>query len=1089
MIAVIVALLILVFAMAGCGDRKPPKPKDTSIKVSEALDAVIGAANNTIGTIKSSSGDLGLGLTVGVKVDKFKLNNDKLGVNIGETSFDAKVKIGANLSKTANNIEGLAEVIVSDQTKFGIYTKDNVVYIQDGVTKATAQKIKVSGASDIQFNNYITQLPDILINALKGFDLTSIKDLVSGPVGSALESLFEVTKDADGSFKLRVVLIKEENRDGLAALMPLLSGLNLGAVQGILDDYLPIILGGNFQDFTDNNVTKTSTINLTVGIKNEKLTGLKISIDFNDLESTQGIAGKIDLEIGNLIVESRKAEIGMPSDLSSYQEGALTAELALDIPNNDKLKFSAKIEFSPNLSDDDMKVSVIAETLAGEEIANLKAAYTTVDTGKYAIVFDMGYLYEVAGLTPPAEGTVYKYEINIGEFLLNLIKNQRAFVFFDETEGGFFNGAKYYEFFQENGAAFTKEQFLAIIPEVQAYYADKFGGEADDYVVKFRNPDGTLAMDTDGSKFNPYTKVGTLGFNFEITAVVSLKAGHSGNSTYDRDYVELNFKNGPDGDKTVLVRTGEYVDFAPFAPKYTVPANSYFKCWKVGDVEYADLYAVNVTSSANVEFVTEAIGENVIVNYKRYDIANNKFVDYVTEIYAKAAVPSTGTLGDSRWPALPATTDGFTVSGGLPDVPEIPGMKGSWIVVSAKGHHYRNTYTAIQVMSDDITDYSADIGTSDDRKAVNVYPFYEIDDQYDWSKITDSELDYRFTRKTLNDGKITSIVEQGDPSKVGFQKGLVLDNLKELFGIIGTQTVDLDFVAKIAGGISPYLDGKELLAARIRNILSPINNIPTVAYPYVMPELKKSDGKDIDTAIDLFALESGDTLIDKQGVDSGWSSRHANTRDSAFQNRCYFAVVYATRARFIDKFSKLTDDEMTALKWSDSQKTSYNNATTPLAKAQTYVTNEEASYRAKVTAAEESIAEAVRVSEERSLQAIGGYLGQGAITGCNTVCDFLFGTAKNDPLQISLEFAAPEGDDGLNVSVIVKRKNAAADTYLAKISGQVFFSLASGIVPPTFTDDEKAGAIDVTTGSILGELAQIAAALSQGGAQGSGSAE
>lgn len=1093
MIAIIVALLVLVFAMVGCGPTPDPKPK--GIKVSEALGNVLGAANNTIGTIKSSSGDIGLGLTIGVKVDKFKMDNDDLNVHIGETSFDAKVKIGANLSKTANKIEGLAEVIVGEQTKFGIYTKENVVYIQDAITKATAQKLKVSGAADIEFNNYITQLPDILINALKGVDLTSIQDLVTGAVGDALESLFEVKKETDGSYNLRVILKKEGDRDGLAAIMPLLSDVNLG----VFEQYLPIILGGTFKDFTDNKVTKTSQINLSVGIKNDKLTGVKISIDLNDLETTQGVAGKIDLEIGNLIVESSaEADIGMPADLGSYQEGALTAELALDIPNNDKLKFKAKIEFSPSLTDEDMKVSVIAQKLDGQDIAHLKAAYTEVEPGKYGIVFDMGYLYEVAGLTPPAEGTVYKYELNIGEFLLNLIKKQRSFVFFDEMEGGFYSGAKYYEFFQENGDNFTAQQFKDVIPEIQAYYVDKFGGEADDYVVKFRNPDGTLLMNADGTGFDPYVVKGTLGFNFECTAVVSVKNRETYTGNYDRDYVEMTFKDGPDGDKTVLVRTGDFVDFAPFAPEYTVPANSYFKCWSVGGVDYTDLYAVEVTANADVEFVTEPIGENVVVNYNRYNIETGAFEVFNTAMYPKVQVSSTGTVGDERW-ELPATTDGFRVEGGLPEVPEIPGMKGSWIVVSARGHYWRNTYSSIQVMSNNVTDYSADVGTAAAAKAVDIYPFYEIDKNYDWTQLGEfNELDYRFTRKTLNDGKVTSIVEQGDPSKVGFQIGLIVANIKEIFGIVGSQTVDLDFVAGIAGEISPYLGTKELLAARIRNILSPVEIENPVAYPYVMPTLlKKDNATEINTAVDLFALTEGESLIDKgdktsvsAGIVSGWSSRHDNVRSGAFLDRCYYAVVYATRQRFIEKFGNLDDAAIADLCWTANQQTSYRNATTALAKAQAYVANEEASYGRKVEAAEEAIAEAVQGSETKALQAIGGYLGAGAVEGCNTVCDFLFGTSKNDPLQISLEFAAPEGNDGMNVSLIIKRKSAAATEYIAKVSGQVFFSLASGINPPTFEDAELENAIDVTTGSILGELADIAAALGQGGNnQGSGDAE
>lgn len=1050
--AVIVAMLVLVFAMVGCkpkpdgGDKKPE-----AVDTAAALGKVIDAADATLGKIKNSNDTISLGLTVGVKGENLKLNIDEkdVKVNFNDVNFDVKVKLGANLSKTTDNNEILAEIMSGNAVKLGVYSKKDVVYVQDGFTTTSTKKFRISGAEAVGYNQYIDDLPGILQNALKNLDLSSLGGMI-GNFKSLINGLITTTTTTDG-YSFDIVFVSSDPNAGLAPILKQLgSSLKFGEpFDGLIATYLPYILGGNFDDFSNGTVTTTSKITLDVGVKDNMLTGLKINVDLDPLKSIKDVGGKISIEIGNLVIDNKKTDV-LPSDIDSAytEEGALTANLALDVPNNPKggkggLQLMAKIEFSPSLKDEDLKVHVVAMDKDGKEI-DLEGGYVNFGTEKnpdYAIVFDMKGLYDIAKI-PAAErpaNTKYKYSLTIdgenkglGSFLTNLITSQRVFVFFDEDNQDWTDSYYKAEFFKKNSETFTAKDLTDITPKVQAYYVAEFGGVAADYAVEYRFADGTLALDSTGK--GDFTKrKAELGYNLNITAIVSLVNKEHG-STYNREYVEVTYSNGTASEnKKVRVHTGT-VNLEEFAPAYVAAEGTVFDGWKIGSEEEKldNLGAVNITEDVTVRFTTKDVSQKQKVVFKRYDMDNAKYDEdaYATRYFDKwnpNGVDNKAKNGIS------------VVAEDLPAVPYISGMEGKWVVISDQGFRTAREYTP-QII-DEKTD--GNYSTVLDRGVATVYAVYELAEDADWTR-SDAMLERRFTRKTLKDGEISSIVEAGDPSLVG--KGAVntiIGSLGEIFGIIREKKVDANFVAKIMGAISPYLGTNKLIADRILSIAV---DYDVVQYPYELPTVK-----------------NGTAIVDADSVakiDDAFlsSSRQSSDIVSGFGTRCQNAVIYATYMRFVGKYGYLNMEDTALVKelcWTAAQVNSYKNETDPEERAQIYVENEEASYDAKVAAKQAVFDKDKEEIEKMIIGYAEAILGKAALGGAETVEEFLFGADGKSPLVVAFDFAEPTDDSGYGVTIKLMR---GKDT-LASISGDVFFSYAKDI--PEIKASDYATALSV----------------------------
>lgn len=1075
---VIVAMLVLICVMVGC-TPKPPKPP--VYKASEALAEVIDAADKTLGKVKNNTGDVSLGLSIGVKGENLKLNINegdvKLPIGVDSPiNFDAKVKIGANLSaNNATDNEIKAEILLDNAVKLGLYSKDDVVYIQDGITTTATQKLKVSGAKAVGYNQYLDDLPKILKDALGGLDFASLKQTVTS-FGDIINNLITAKKNND-SVSLDVVFLSDDPTKGLGPVLEVLGDqLKFGQpFDGLLDTYLPYILGGSFADFSvSGKVKATSKISINVGMKNNELTGLSIVIDLDPLKNAgKDVGGKITIEIGDLVIATSKTDV-LPADLNTYSEGAVTANLALNIPGNDKLQLSAKIEFSPSLVDKDLKVKVVAsakDSSGTVKEVDLKGGYINLGTDAapdYAVVFDIGYLYDLAGLERPAD-TTYKYSVKagpngsmgLGEFLESLIKSQRVFVFFDELDGGFWNNAPGVDFFKLNGETFTAADLADITTQVKNHYAkpENFGGSADDYVVEYRNADGTLAMSADGTKGDFVGRKAELGYNLELTAIVTLKDRATYTGTYDRDYADITFRAGVGAnsaaEKTVVVRLNDELDISHLAPEYTVAKGYDFGYWEYdGSKVYLD--QITLTKAGNVTFKADDISAKQKVVFKKFDLTTDAYVDYVTRYYDKEG------------------TDIMIEKGSVPEVPVIFGMDGQWVIINAQEGSGSSRSCSTEFVTnpeDDTRTYSAYI----DAGVVSIYPVYAAKSEMNWKEYGEGawELENRFVRKILNEGKVTSIFEVGDPSLIGQGAvNAILGRLGDIFKIIGNKSVDANFVSEIIGSISPYLASEDLIIERLLDIMvdySETKRPAIVDYPYEMPSLANGDNTTV-SATDVAALEDGKGILKEQ--------KNASDLVTGFANRCNNAAIWATYQRYVGLYGYLEEDEYKDLCWTSGQISDYTDAKDGVEKAKVYLTNETKSYNEKVKAAQKKFADAVKDQgiNEMILDYVKLVLGDSAVgSNIKTVKDFVFGNGGTiAPLKVALDFAEPAANSGYGVTIKLMR----GDTLLASIGGDVFLSKASDIVDLDKAD--FANAKDVTDGSILEELLDIADALLEG---------
>lgn len=1080
--AVIVAMLVLISAMAGCTPKDKKKKSTDTYQASAALVDVLEAAENTLGKIKDNSGDVSLGLSVGVKGEKLKLNVNEgdIQLNVGGENgadFDAKVKIGANFSeKTSTNNEIKAEVLLDNVVKLGLYSKDNVVYIQDGVTTASTQKLKVSGATAVGYNQYLDDLPGILKNALGGLDLSALKETVAG-FGDVVDNLIEAKKTNDG-VSLEVVFLSDDPAKGLGGLLEVFgdeikfktiikSNPELGEqIDGLIDTYLPYILGGSFSDFSAGKVKATSKISIDVGIKNKELTGLGIVIDLDPIKSVKDVGGKITIEIGDLVVDNKKTDV-LPSDLDSYAEGAVTANLALNIPGNDKLQLSAKIEFSPSLVDRDLKVKVVASAKGKDgqiKEVDLKGGYVNLGTSEnpdYAIVFDIGYLYEISGVPLPEDGiTTYKYSVNagltgsmgLGDFLESLIKSQRVFVFFDEIEGGFWEDAAGVNFFKANGTAFAASDLAEITAQVKDYYEEKYGGEADDYEVEYRYADGTLALDKTG-KGDFVGRKAELGYNLDLTAIVTVKDSETYTGKYTRGYVEVTFKSGvgaeAGNDKTVIVRTGETLNISHFAPEYAVSSGYDFGRWQIGG-EDVSLEAITLTEKTTVMFTATNVGSLQKTVYKTFDMQTDLYVDYAVRYYSK----------DGKNIMIETAT--------VPEVPVIFGMNGEWAVISVISDEGKDSTHSVSIINRVSETETAPYSAYVDNGVVNIYPVYEVKADANWKDYGEGaeKLEARFVRKTLNGGKVTSIFEEGDRSLVGQGAvGAVLNRLGDVFGIIKNKSVDAKFVLEIMAKISPYLASEDLIADRILNAFLDYDEKPLIRYPYMMPSLQNDEA--VVSASDVAALETGKGVLTKQ--------KKPNLLVSGFKNNYKNAVIWATYQRFVGLYGYLEESDYADWCWDGL--TEYKG--TPEEKAAIYAKNEESSYNEKVKQAQKKFRAAVEEQEinEKILDYVKTVLGKDVVGSITSVKEFIFGSNSVAPLKVDWEIAKPTADSGYGVTVKLMR----GDTVLASIGGDVFLSKMADITDLNASD--FADAKDVTDGSILEELRAIANGLLEGEAE------
>ncbi len=636
------------------GDSSTDDGDDTISPGMAAINTLMAALDKTlpkeIGDAVSLTADFALDSDLVVKDGtKEVVSLAELGTN----GLDLDVKLKANLSETeANNVIN-GEIAYDGKSVFKVLSKDNKVYLTDALTVTTDNpNTYVLDASALRYSMFLNDVPDALSELWsKEFffisENTTISKLVSSltktiegfgaVISPIVEKIIDVettATDTATTYDLRLVIAKENDTlqgfagAGIAELLaPILGGLG-GDIAGVIDKVIPYVLGKGLSDLTPTApYTKDDVNDVHIKFDVDKTTGALtgLSLSFETGKNVTTTEGGLSFAISNFSFKGSDNQdvIDIEAPTNAIPIGA-EIEAKLDLSNDD-LDLKATLQVVPNLNDGNMKVLLKSVALqAGNTTYNaddLCAEYALVEGSedKYAIKVDLTALFKVAFKDELAGGvaladvladngiytTQYYYEINIGEFLTNLVTKKYVLVGMAGT------GSHYvYEYLWMDTVTTdtTVANIAAEIVKDQALCEKIFKSYG-------------LDLKAEGSAYEAadfHVAVSDRWDDGAIKYVTVYPAADKRTVTFDVE-----------GDEDIVVDVTAGDSFSELAKHYSAEKEGYyFIGWTGGPQD--DIITENIT----VTPVFESADAKSLVDVYRYDVASKQYVIDSTSILA-----------------------------------------------------------------------------------------------------------------------------------------------------------------------------------------------------------------------------------------------------------------------------------------------------------------------------------------------------------------------------------------------------------------------------------------------------------------------
>ncbi len=446
---VVLMVGILAFSVFACNDGKDPQPRpnptpvipdepDDTDYLSEALDAVVTAIDNTLANVNDIDTAASVSADIVVKVA------------VGTETYDVALKVKGSIDEgsAAKNWALIEADVLGVEVALFAVNNGTVedLYIAQNILNENVQWNKLS---QFEQANVLSGLAcDSILNLIKDIDDETADSLeaglVSGFAGDILSlvgmvgALFQPAEGAANDFTTEngygIGLNIPQLGEFLPNILGIIGGIDLGDATGLVNTIGGIVLGGTLDLGNGSFVAgaHVPTVEIGVGVEDDLFTGLslkyagKIALeegaDPTDIAINFGIE---NLSISGASKAAPKPFTGTPDELAIALNLDLTAQgITADT-------MTAQVAIYPNVAmtfDNDGYVDFDFSKLYAVATANIAGeSYTIAEynaDGEEDLLIDLSSIVNVIGAEVPA--TLFKVPVNLQEKFDNMIAAQKA---------------------------------------------------------------------------------------------------------------------------------------------------------------------------------------------------------------------------------------------------------------------------------------------------------------------------------------------------------------------------------------------------------------------------------------------------------------------------------------------------------------------------------------------------------------------------------------------------------------------------------------------------------------------------------------
>ncbi len=355
---------------------------------------------------------------VAINDDTYRLN---IQCNIYENDF--------------NNNQVLLEVrelggMSADKILFGIYLKQNVLYLNQSVT-ATEElhQVKFSKLDALEISQLLSKLPGIIKD--QELDLTGkIADLATKFAEGEMEAIeiiidsTEILEFFDEEDYYEIKLISENLGEVVRQIMGIFGSKDpnepaFGEYQGLVDFISNILFGvdvdkvSQAEDFPELSIRANKTAD-------NGINGLEIVYVSIPNSENGGKKDSINIEIKADVFNSKAITVNFPN-LASFKEGALKVAVNIDLPLKGlSLKGDILVDPDFRITEGNNPRGYVSEMFLYDGNNDESFAVDAIYDGK-VLLFDLGSFYELLGADNIPTVTTYGVDFD----LLQVIEDAR----------------------------------------------------------------------------------------------------------------------------------------------------------------------------------------------------------------------------------------------------------------------------------------------------------------------------------------------------------------------------------------------------------------------------------------------------------------------------------------------------------------------------------------------------------------------------------------------------------------------------------------------------------------------------------------
>lgn len=1036
---VLVLVVCFVFAIVACDSGGSGKKNNNTTKKEEetqkeetkenpnspakAIDAIFAALDTTLPSTSEKTSVLSLGANIGVDFDGFNtkvngqaINWDGVSASVNlMANFDAntsgnnaaKISVKYKTTKEQENADELVSIYTLGSTAY-LKIKDHNDYYKVNVGDNGADK------NNVDYVKYLKTLPSTLGATIGGLNVASLKESLMGVISSVSDMLGDFLDCNVGSdaISIRLVLGKEENFKGIqgSGVASLLSGFlkedgligaalvsidSTGEIYDIvMNDVVPVLLGASLFDICDPTKDLTGKLSQVNIVLNKDasgaISGLNIVVTAG--EKNENWQGTIKLNIADLKV-SDKEDTTVKTEIEKFDAAAKTPaihfDVNVDIPNNTDLCMTLGFDASPSIVDGDMLIQLTSASLpVGEktfDANDLCAVYDVVD-GQRGVWIDLLALYKVAYKDEIAAGTFdltstntqYFLPIEIENFIYNLYSKKYVLVGY---AGNWEHGNYEYCWFEDGNDSWSLDKLTTNVKADTELMAKirKAYGVADTEDIELVIADYWWGDINQGIKFviaypkttTNFATINVKSFNKETNAVdkvSSIKLVNDGNVTLNEALSLVDYTISGDAIGSLTFVGWEKEDGTAVDPKTTVLND--------GDTVVAKFEDFSKLSDGQLlQKMTFYAYEEVNGNYEYAEYETLYFVQFKSKKSETVYWYNTETKEVSTTAIFDKVAD--------VTAPKSPvyGIKfAGWKTLTSAND------TTLKDVSKTAKDYGSD---------VKVYAVYELDNELikeDTVELVGEGVDYSVFENRFNtviakgtqttDKKTPMFDFTGESTDI---VALALSNVQSALDVIANKEVSSDTLLKVLRGIKDFGIAENDSDAVAREKIS----------NWVLYLVSRADSMSADR---VYTYKTYSTAVKYADI-----TKAVATLDEK-ENQFDAIVDYLTYLRYVGIYGNLdaASAETLGLKM-DATATDYADLTDKKAKASKY---EELENLAQIAALNgDATAHDLAYYENLVINYIKGYLGETAMTGIDSVSEFIFGDGSAvQPISIKVEY-------------------------------------------------------------------------------------